>query len=720
MIPTDKLKHPERPILLGVTPSRRQTVTPRQPLMTCDGKPRRRFTESDLLRALSSELGIVTLSRLDTFQGLFCERLAGASCTRVGQGPRSWTKHRGLITQREICLHLLGARFASTHPPRWLAARSFKTAWFSCFDLDAIRTPEERLDENYDFSGFAGTPDELAQIKADIIRDHPRWSRPTPPLESRFHLLNERLRLLGINLDNPRHALILDTPGCGLHVYVFWDKPYGVHQPRLLWESTGLSHVPGHLEFFPSESKALRLPFGHIPGKPDDPDRWQQFVDDYDNGRIRRFNIFECYEELNRHLNQLHALTRSQPKTNLPSRPSSTHPLTFNRLGQPLTRSEQSDMDWYEEFLSRPVRSPQEMERLLEVGIILSGTRWEIFKRLAWHFVHTKKLDEEQAMSEICSWLDDARHVSKDIETARSSGNWSQLERDIRSLLKGQLKNRRRNESLADPSHDRQPRFAPAELAVIFKSLSVVPESDRSAQAHFFLHALQFAKLHGTPLPDNSGYLLAPAINAVIKKWKHCYKNQYQTRLDYAETSGIWSLAREKWQRPGGGGRARTYRLRIPVLPPQQGSLDYDEAHALLISGNIPIPTAEPGSSSLSELTGLDAPDPAPKTQPEATRSSNDSITIPPTATSSSTATTMAASETLSDPWAVYFGQPDKIRLLNEKLAQLLVSDLALGLSREQRRVLSTPGEQLTREEVQAKVGLLRIHRKRFISRITL
>jgi hypothetical protein len=702
----DKLarKRPSHPILLGDTPSRRRSVTPRRPLMTCDGKPRRRLTESDLLRALSSELGAATLSRLDTYMQIFCECVGDGACTRVGQGPRSWRKHRGLITQREVCLHLLGARFAATHPPRWLAARSFPTAWHSCFDLDAALTPEQRLSRDYDFSSFAGTPDELAEIKAEIIREHPSWSRPKPPLEERFGFLKDRLKLLAIDLDNPRHALILDTPSGGFHIFTFWDKPFALYQPRLLWEAIGLRHLPGQLELFPSTTRALRLPFGHIPQKPDDPDRWQQFVDDYDNGRIRRFNVLECYEALNRNQARLQVLAQAQQ----PSFPSSPAVSSFSHPGRPLTRSERSDLEWYDDFLSRPVRNRGEIDRLLETGILLYGSRWEVVKRLCWHYIHVRRLDEERAVAEIRAWLDDARHRSEDVENARASGNWSQLERDLRSIVRGQLRNRHRNEaSAADHSHDDGHPFAPAELAVIHDAISVVPEPDRPAQAHFFLHALRYAKVHGTPLPDHSGYLLAPAINAVVKKWKYCYQKLYQTRFDYAEKSGIWSLAREKWQRPGGAGRCRTYRLLIPVLCPRPGLLTYDQAHALLVSGNMPSSPASPSPGSSQ-----------PQTE-ECTEPNADSLP-PIVSPTTDAAAAPAPGAPPPDPWAVYFGQPDKIRLLNEKLAQLLLSDPAVGLTTKQRRILTVPGEQLSRDEVQERVGLLKRHRKRYLSRITL
>src|SRR5438874_10059055 len=75
-----------------------------------------------------------TLDRVREFQRLFAYRYTGAIVTRVGQGPRAWTKLPKRLGTSHVIRHLLGERLPGREPV-WFGARSFsRTRWF-CIDI---------------------------------------------------------------------------------------------------------------------------------------------------------------------------------------------------------------------------------------------------------------------------------------------------------------------------------------------------------------------------------------------------------------------------------------------------------------------------------------------------------------------------------------------------------------------------------------------------------
>src|SRR5437660_7218955 len=76
-----------------------------------------------------------SLERVREFQRLFAFRFTGAIVTRVGQGPRAWTKLPERLGTSHIIRHLLGDRLPGRQPV-WFGARSFsRTRWFA-IDID--------------------------------------------------------------------------------------------------------------------------------------------------------------------------------------------------------------------------------------------------------------------------------------------------------------------------------------------------------------------------------------------------------------------------------------------------------------------------------------------------------------------------------------------------------------------------------------------------------
>ena len=116
-----------------------------------------------------------------------------------------------------------------------------------------------------------------------------------------FHIFIriKRLRLTWCENSRKRNEVLVQrTPSGGFHYYLFFDQPYFVEQYKQLLQDAGLRHVPGQIEFFPSTNQGIRLPFGHIPGRPDRPQAWIEFIDRYRSGRVRRHSLETLTENL--------------------------------------------------------------------------------------------------------------------------------------------------------------------------------------------------------------------------------------------------------------------------------------------------------------------------------------------------------------------------------------------------------------------------------------
>ncbi|MEO1994757.1 MAG: hypothetical protein ABGZ17_05725, partial [Planctomycetaceae bacterium] len=262
-------------------------------LVTKSGMPKHRFTWEERLQLLDPTADLeATEERLMAFQKLFGFRYTKAIITRRGQGPRSWSALRGRLTLALIVQHLLAGRIP-TRPPRWVGARSFEWSFFLCIDVDAERTPERTpeqwLEENYD------TTHMKEEAKRWLIgqrkQTRPSPSNPKPSLDERQQQVEQAFEMMGVNSRKRNEVLVQRTPSGGFHYYLFFDQAYSVDQYRLLLQEAGLRHIPGQIEFFPSTTQGLRLPFGHIPGRPDRPQAWIEFIDRYRCRRIHRHSL---------------------------------------------------------------------------------------------------------------------------------------------------------------------------------------------------------------------------------------------------------------------------------------------------------------------------------------------------------------------------------------------------------------------------------------------
>src|SRR5947209_7851353 len=94
-----------------------------------------RTTEAEKLAVLGQGASPrATLQRLLDYRRLFAYRYTGAVVTRVGQGPRAWTKLPKRLGTSNLVRHLLGDRIPGLDPVCF-AARSFGPARWSCVDV---------------------------------------------------------------------------------------------------------------------------------------------------------------------------------------------------------------------------------------------------------------------------------------------------------------------------------------------------------------------------------------------------------------------------------------------------------------------------------------------------------------------------------------------------------------------------------------------------------
>jgi len=525
-----------------------------------DGSPKRRLSWADKLAILDPDSPAkATEARLDEFLNLFAFRRTRAIVTKIGGDHRLWTELKIVPLDRQhVARHLLAGRASPILEPQWFGARSLATSLFYCFDVD---------------------PD----------RD---GGRGTPSLIDRCRHVEKALRRLGIDPSDPRQVLVVPSPSGGRHYYLFFDGPHPLDQYRALFESAGLRHSIGQIEFFPSETKGLRLPFGHTPGIHQDSRAWIQFIDDFKNKKIARHSLQVLQVRLERHM------ARRRAKHSVPA-VVETSPATKSVVSSPpilgipkcrrtetvhdpgLRSASPGGVDRYRSLIERGVQTFREAEELLELGILLTGTRNAALNELAAHMVWFRNFSASQAAEFLTRWSIDRRHTSVDIRSDLDHGT-SRVGTQI-SYMCAWYADRKRTRSSGGLSEGGPDRFAPAEVEALRESVLVLPFQDRVPQAQFLLHFLAFAKRNGRVAADGSGREAAAAITKVVKLWPGCgSKNYYKVRMTRAEEAGIFAMVREKWQNPHGLGRARTYRLIVPVVAESEWTLGYDEALSVL------------------------------------------------------------------------------------------------------------------------------------------
>ena len=544
-------------------------------LRTRAGLPKSRYFLDDKLRCLDPRSGLnETWARARTFLGLFVFWVTNGIVTKRDKGPSSWTAYRGVLGEDQIIDHLLADRIPGRRPI-WYGSRSAERSCYLCLDVDADDTAEKLLAKKYD---LAAMPEDMQAVELRKIRTTLTLAPNKPSFIDRCESVERAFRRMGINPENPRSVLILQSPSGGRHYYVFLDAPYFLTQIHELLQSADLRHVKGQIEFFPSTSHGLRLPFGYIPGQPHDPQAWIQFIDDYDNGRIIRHALADLQENLDKHHATQHR--RIESRKNLPAKAQPTTPGTTHfgiprRLQRTETKPAPATVpqDRYMQLLEG-VHSQADAEELLALGIQVSGTRTQVLNHLAAHLVWFRHMSPEDAAGFLTDWAMTPRHNSKDIAEDLARGT-NQVAKQIEGMCNWYA---RQKATDTPPGTQRKFLFAQEELDSLSSGLVRLAPDDRIPQAHFLLHFLRFAKLYGTRDKSGNGWQAAPAIRQVIRRWPGCHHMNYKTRIHHAISEGIMGVVKEAWHHQGGKGRARTYRLAIPVVSETEWEMTYDEA----------------------------------------------------------------------------------------------------------------------------------------------
>ena len=553
-----------RTVNLAATP---RSLTPTRPSHGCrrvsEAGRKRKVSWDEKLRVLGQGAPPAqVLHRLETYRSLFAYRRFGAIVTKVGQGPRAWTKLPQPLGLEQIVRHLLADTIPSLTPV-WYGARSFESSKWVAVDVDADRDNSLKL----------YTLDELRCLG---YRGLPKRNPSKPSFAERCVLVERAFRRMGVDPSDPRQVLVLPTPSGGRHYYLFLDAPYLLDQLYLLLNEAGLAHSPGQFEFFPSATKGFRLPFGHIPGRRHDPDAWIQFVDDYDNGRIRRHSLGTLFECLQGHRAKW-AKRRRSPK---PMRPRSQKHLGRNKTDLPrgLSKPDPKSEDRYDELLQGGITSADDAQELMGLGIRKTGTRTEVLLLLALHLVWFRRLPAAEAAEQLTQWAMDSRHNSKDIAEDLARGR-RVVGRQIEAMCRWAAD---KDQNTHTGPYLTGPEFSRTEIDSLLPHVESLADEVRWAQAAFLLCLLRFAKRYGRDAPDSTGRDVALPINAVVKKWPGCSHMKYKARISHAVAAGVLTKVKGHWHIPGRAGRATTYRLGVPVNDTETADLDFDTALDLL------------------------------------------------------------------------------------------------------------------------------------------
>jgi hypothetical protein len=232
--------------------------------------------------------------------------------------------------------------------------------------------------------------------------------------------------------------------------------------------------------------------------------------------------------------------------------------------------------------LLKVIHSTAEAEELMSLGILVSGTRTQVLNHLTAHLIWFKQLSAPDAAEFLTQWTMNPRHVSKDIAHDLTHGT-SIVRRHIETMCRWYES--RKKASNAKESYE-ETGFATAEIEALRPSLAGLSSEGKTQQAHFLLHFLRFAKRHGVPDKHGNGWDAAPAVRQVIRRWTECHHMKYKSRLTHAISEGIMTNVKGAWHHGKGPGRARTYRLSVPVVPQAQWVLNYEAALDYLTGNN--------------------------------------------------------------------------------------------------------------------------------------
>ncbi|MDA0282352.1 MAG: hypothetical protein O3B86_03255 [Planctomycetota bacterium] len=209
-------------------------------LLTRKGDYKTRYSFEERLQLLDCSEEEFTL-----FMDIFARKLVPYAKAR--EQPRSWTTPIGKLTRNDVARHLLRDRIPNLSTI-WIATRAWETTKWMGVDVD------------------------LGSGKRDF--------------KKRRQQVRRALRGMGIQDDS---VLYSPTPSGGCHYRVFFKQHIQTSHIRDLFRPFGIEHQNGRYELFPSTDQAMRLPFGHIPGRNCSDDEWKHLVRGRDRSSSDRF-----------------------------------------------------------------------------------------------------------------------------------------------------------------------------------------------------------------------------------------------------------------------------------------------------------------------------------------------------------------------------------------------------------------------------------------------
>ena len=325
-------------------------------LLRRDGKKRQRFSEDERIAALGGHK-----HELEVFCGLFARRRFPYVMQRHrGNEPPVWRTVDHKLTDDLVYRHLLANHLPVD--PIWVGTRAWDETLFMAIDVDF----------HGDAQDFVGRCKKVERV----------------------------LYILGI----PRRSwLIQETPSGGRHYYVFFQDPVVTWEINQVLELVNLRHINGQYEHYPSETQGLRLPFGWIPGTAHDPEAWLRFIRSYESGEFPRVNWDRCRERAEKWSDR----DLANPNWQSSSSAKAASGLAVGRQSQPsspshmgIPKATQAAMEQARRLAARP-----DIAGLLEDGIQATGTRVDLTKKLAWHFIFVRGISEKGTADQLIEWV---------------------------------------------------------------------------------------------------------------------------------------------------------------------------------------------------------------------------------------------------------------------------------------------------------------------------
>lgn len=500
-------------------------------VLTRSGKLKSRYSKLERLRIIGG-----TPEDLKDFIELFCpDRPLYAKTRGKSDDPRDWSTPRGRLTEDEVIKHLTGNLIPGIIP-RWIAPRSWEVTKWVGIDVD-----------------FRGD-------RADFVK--------------RCKLVLESLEKAGIT---NKHILKSITPSGGRHYRFFLDRKVRTWEIENVLNRIGLYESAGQIEIFPRKTKGMRLPFGYVPGQTHDPKQWQNFIRKYRTGRVPKV-IWRDFLQRTEEIAQSNESTAShsgiepkhQPVARLKSRRVNSCSFGVPKSKQ-LSSDNYNDKIRYQDLLSRPFGHVSDAKELWNLGIQTPGTRTEATKRMAWHFIHAKSFQPEQAIKLLVDWgYETGKETSKDVQQDLTNGTRC-VENQTKSIVEWMVLLGNASEVYSKDLT----LISIREIQAICETLEDEIQNDRLVASA--LRFLRFAKLHGNDCED--GWEVQIAINGVVRKWPECRgSNYYKPIIDSLIEKGLIVRTREKRQTGNGTGRPRTYKIHVAPSLRSEANLTHDEA----------------------------------------------------------------------------------------------------------------------------------------------